>query len=1117
MALIDGRSLMQDHIRVDLRQGAAVLSALLCLAVSEGHAQAATGKLEGQLRDSSGTPLSEAQVYIVGTAFSALSDPQGHYFINNIPAGSVNVRAALIGFHPIEVLKVRILAGQTITQDFTLEPAPVHLHELTVVTAYNELVPRDEVTTKQRVNGEFAERLPVDRLRQLLALQPGVVAGVDTGTNVQSLSIRGGRTDEVATYVDGVPVSPGYRTSGFTDQPLSQSTQISVGTNGLEEASVTTGATSAEFGNALSGVVSIQTPNGGNFAGTFSYETDEPFGVNNSLGFNRIEGSLSGSIVRNLGFFVSGVLEGQQSQRAGFDGEKAPIFVSAGVDTTVTVPSAANDPLADTTYVPVYNLSMYRGNCDAFASSTNDGIRTNYGYPCQGIRTPLSATSTYDLQGKLNYTFGNSSRLTLSYLGNQNQGRIFEYAQLYNPTALSGFRRWSNILTLNWTQNLQRSAERALALETYLSYQQDQAIEGPLSPASEASTRSPFGGFLIAPLGFLFDFENFPITDELVKNLQLDIPGSRRTPYNQEKVDQYNLVDRFSNNAYGLPGWSESGGPVGFLRMYRENRLLAKSTLDWQVDRYNRLRTGGEFIHHSIDRYDADLQVSDFADAYREGPIRWDLFLEDRLDLGELVLVGGLRLDAYDSRATRGLSLDTIPESPTFGEYISIPNPAQYGTGGATFDGRPLVIWQKDQAHHYVSPHLQVSFPVTQRTNVRFSYAHQIQAPDFALVLADVNFGRLGTDLGFGKTILFEVGVRHAFSDDMVLDIAAYNKDNLAVATARTFSMSVPETGGRGIQQKMTNADFGNTRGIDVRLDRRIGNLLNGTLAYTYQNAKSTGSDPFSNRDAGLVALQQLGGAILPAPQATLPTDFSRPHSLTGALSLTFAGDWKRGTAAGVILRNLGLYATFRYASGTPYTTCSALQGNENAFSGGGCLQGAGAINGARLPSWKQFDLRLTKSFDLGPLTTTAYLDARNLFNFMNTLVVFNVTGETTNPADRQNNWSTDSSDYAAQATISGVYGEDGSLDLRFGGYAASGCGAWLSGGGQPAAPNCVYLIRAEERYGDGDHVFTLAEQRRASDDFYAAVGRRSSFFGRGRQNFTGDPRRLRLGLEVSF
>ena len=42
----------------------------------------------------------------------------------------------------------------------------------------------------------------------------------------------------------------------------------------------------------------------------------------------------------------------------------------------------------------------------------------------------------------------------------------------------------------------------------------------------------------------------------------------------------------------------------------------------------------------------------------------------------------------------------------------------------------------------------------------------------------------------------------------------------------------------------LQNADFGNTRGIDVRLDRRFGNYFSGTLAYTYQQAKNTGDDP---------------------------------------------------------------------------------------------------------------------------------------------------------------------------------------------------------------------------------------------------------------------------------
>ena len=52
------------------------------------------------------------------------------------------------------------------------------------------------------------------------------------------------------TYIDGVPVTAGYRGDSRVG---SAGTEISVGTNALEEASVTTGSSSAEFGNAQSG------------------------------------------------------------------------------------------------------------------------------------------------------------------------------------------------------------------------------------------------------------------------------------------------------------------------------------------------------------------------------------------------------------------------------------------------------------------------------------------------------------------------------------------------------------------------------------------------------------------------------------------------------------------------------------------------------------------------------------------------------------------------------------------------------------------------------------------------------------------------------------------------
>ena len=1073
----------------------------LLLAASSLCAQGPTGRIEGQVRDEVGSVIAEAQVYIPGTAFGAVTDPRGHYFLNHVPSGRYNLRATYLGHRPMEARDLQVLAGQTVIQDFALEAAPLMLRELEVVAAANLLVPRDEVTTKQRVQGDFVERLPVDRLTDVIALQPGVVASGKSGP--LALSVRGGRPDEVVTYVDGVPVTPGFRGLALT----TTGGQISVGTNAVQEASITTGATSAEFGNAQSGVLSIVTRTGGSrYSGALAYQTDEPFGVSHSLGFNRVETSFGGPLAHRLMFFLAGVLEGQKSAGSGRDSERAPVFVAAGIDTTVSILSDTT-PFADTTYLPIYRLAVSRGSCDEFSQSANPGIRTNYGLGCQGIRIPVSASSGYELTGKINYTFGTGSQVGLTYLRSQNQGRAFDYANLYNSPALLGSHSRSQVLTLNWTQNLARSAERALALEVYLSYQPDRSIAGPLTGESELATRDPFGGFMIRPLGFLFDFDNFPLNRELVENLRLNRPGTRRTPFDPENSGQYQTIDQYRNNAYGLRGWNEEGGPTGLLVLHRETRSIGRANLDWQANRYNRLKLGAEVTRYAIDYYESDLAKP--GDAYIERPVRWDAFVEHRLDLGSLLFVGGLRYDYYSSRASRPFLLDTVLASPSFGEYVNLPGATIYQAGGE-FDGRPLVISRPDRGHSYLSPHIQVAFPITVRTNFRFSYAHQVQSPDFALLLNGVNLGGLGTDLDFGKTIAFEFGVRHAFSDDMVFDVAAYNRDHVSVPSARTFQINDPVGQRRTSLVRVANADFGNARGLDLRLDRRFGNYFNGTISYSYQDAKSTGSDPLANQERAVAIVNAVGGIIGPPPQAILPTTLSRPHDFAGTIALTFPADWKKGTILGSVVGDLGLYATFRWGSGTAYTPCGATAGNASVLSDeGGCTESRGAANSARLPATKQFDLRVTKSFGLGRVGLTAYLDARNLFNFTNVVRVFSVTGSPVNPTEHAMHWTSDSALFASEAQASAAYRDDGAILLGFDGAVASGCATWVTADGRTSVPNCIHLIRAEERFGDGDHIFTVAEQRRASDASY--------LFERGLHNFTEDPRRLRVGVEVTF
>jgi len=114
------------HCRVSAFARVARFIAFAAVALGLGAnallAQSATGKLEGRVRDQAGAPIANAQVYVVGTAYNAITNPQGYYFINNIPSGTVSVRAAFIGYKSTQVEGVKMLAGQTITVDGVVRP-----------------------------------------------------------------------------------------------------------------------------------------------------------------------------------------------------------------------------------------------------------------------------------------------------------------------------------------------------------------------------------------------------------------------------------------------------------------------------------------------------------------------------------------------------------------------------------------------------------------------------------------------------------------------------------------------------------------------------------------------------------------------------------------------------------------------------------------------------------------------------------------------------------------------------------------------------------------------------------------------------------------------------------
>ena len=113
------------------------LVAVLCLSlVTTGAAPvrraSSSGQVAGTVRDGSGAPIVRAQVLVVGTALSTLTNAAGAYRLSAVPVGPITVRAMHRDFAFAE-LAGTVRAGGTLTLNFTLRPARKKEDELAKV------------------------------------------------------------------------------------------------------------------------------------------------------------------------------------------------------------------------------------------------------------------------------------------------------------------------------------------------------------------------------------------------------------------------------------------------------------------------------------------------------------------------------------------------------------------------------------------------------------------------------------------------------------------------------------------------------------------------------------------------------------------------------------------------------------------------------------------------------------------------------------------------------------------------------------------------------------------------------------------------------------------------
>lgn len=259
-----------------------LLSAVLLLGlVSPGFSQA-VGKLSGVVKDKeSGEPLPGVNVVIQETFLGASTDVDGFFVVLNVPAGTYTVAFDYIGYQPVNIENVRVVADITKRLDVELQPTTIELDEAVIVIAEKPFFEASATNTVRVMDADEIARTPIKGVNSIVAMNSGVVAADGSGgaTDNATVNVRGGRGNETLFVVDGIPYNDilvGNVTGTIPDAAIEQiSSQL--------------GGFSAKYGSAQSGVVNITTKGGSTryFGGLdlITSNLTDPYNYNSYTGF----------------------------------------------------------------------------------------------------------------------------------------------------------------------------------------------------------------------------------------------------------------------------------------------------------------------------------------------------------------------------------------------------------------------------------------------------------------------------------------------------------------------------------------------------------------------------------------------------------------------------------------------------------------------------------------------------------------------------------------------------------------------------------------------------------------------------------------------------------------
>jgi Carboxypeptidase regulatory-like domain/TonB dependent receptor/TonB-dependent Receptor Plug Domain len=291
-------------------------------------AQFTTASLGGRITDPSGAVVPEASVTVrnteTGLTYSVNSGSNGEYLFPALPVGTYQLTVAKAGFETYVQGGIVLSVNQAATQAVALKVGASR--QYVTVTSNAPLVTTRSATTGQLINQQSVVNLPLNgRMAQSLVF---LMAGANDVTDQYcGVGCEGGAYpgEQYANVNGGGPNGVNYQMDGADNNDTYMNTNLPFpDPDAVQEFNVQTANMSAEYGNAISGVVNVVTKSGTNqFHGdAFDFVRNYLFDARNyfaptrdTLKQNQFGATLGGPIVKDKLFFF-GSYQGTRTRTA---------------------------------------------------------------------------------------------------------------------------------------------------------------------------------------------------------------------------------------------------------------------------------------------------------------------------------------------------------------------------------------------------------------------------------------------------------------------------------------------------------------------------------------------------------------------------------------------------------------------------------------------------------------------------------------------------------------------------------------------------------------------------------------------------------------------------------